>query len=348
MRVGKSLPASIWIDNPQQGNNTYIICIKKNKQSWLDMGTRATVLTKEEFKKAVIVNPTAIVIDELHKHCSPLFVKGRSKQAEVLYNLVKTYPNCNIMGLSATLVKQDAWSLHTAVCYIGVYYDWRVWQREFFELKKLPFLRFPAWFPKDGWRERMLPILKKHADVVALKDVVEYLPPAETRIITIKGTKYVPPKDEVVTWVDEHRHEQIGKLEEILELGYKKLILVCKYTSQIDELAEALQEYKPVFILDGRTKNAEDTIKQAQDADECYLIAQSAMGEGFDGWMFGGIVFVSMGHSVVEFTQMMGRQRHPLHLKVTETIFLQGGKWDRRVYTSVMEGHNFNPHNYED
>lgn len=49
-RVGKTLPACYWIDNPQQGNNTFIICKKSNKKEWQSMGTRATVLTKEEFK----------------------------------------------------------------------------------------------------------------------------------------------------------------------------------------------------------------------------------------------------------------------------------------------------------
>ena len=57
------------------------------------MGTKATVLTKEEFKKAKIVSPTAIVVDEVHNFGAPLFVKGRSDLATSLYNLLKDNPH---------------------------------------------------------------------------------------------------------------------------------------------------------------------------------------------------------------------------------------------------------------
>ena len=313
MRVGKTLPASVWIDMECRSGNTYIICIKKNKKSWMNMNTKAKVLTKEEFKKIAhtIKNPTAIVIDEIHKFGSPLFVAGRSQLAEALYRVVKEYPTCDIMGLSATLVKQNAWSLHTILCYIGVYYDWKEWRIEFFELKKLPFLRFPAWIPKKDWRVGIDKYLRKHTDIVSLSEVVENLPPAETRTLVVKNKKYTKPVDKIVTWVEEHRHEQGAKLKEILEMGYRKLILVCKYTEQIDYLEQELSKEKPVYILDGRTKHAEETIRQAQEAEDCYFIVQSSCGEGWDGWMFGAMVFVSMDHSVVSHTQMFGRQRHP-------------------------------------
>ena len=348
MRVGKQLPGSLWVDHPCRAGNTYIICIKKNKQSWINMNTKATVLTKEEFKRdiATIICPTAIVVDEIHKFGSPLFVKGRSQLAVALYKLIKANPDCHILGLSATMIKQDAWSLHTILCYVGVYYDWKKWREEFFELRMMPFLRFPAWFPRANWRENMKKYEQKHTDIVSLKDVIENLPPAQTKVIKTKTSKYVRPVDEIVTWVDEHRHEQEGKLAEILELGYKKVILVCKYTSQIDFLAEKLKSEKPVYILDGRTKNAEETTKQAQDAEECYFIVQSECGESWDGWQFSVMVFVSMGHSVVSHTQMLGRQRHSKHLRVTETLYYIGGAWDKRIYDCIMEGYNFSPHKY--
>ena len=50
MRVGKSLPAAIWIDLPEQEGNTYIITLKKNKKSWQEMGTKAHILTKSSSK----------------------------------------------------------------------------------------------------------------------------------------------------------------------------------------------------------------------------------------------------------------------------------------------------------
>lgn len=348
MRVGKTLPAALWIDYPSRSGNTYIICLKKNKRGWLAMNTKATVLTKEEFKKEAknIVNPTAIVIDEMHYFGSAIFLKGRSKLAEEMYNLVKKYPNCHILGLTATPIRQDAWSLHTLLCYIGVYYDWKTWQTMFFERKKMPYLRFPAWFPKKDWKVKIRPFLEKHTDIVALADVVHDLPPAETYVENVPCSPYKEPEDKVVTWSHEHQHEQENKGKWIAELGYKKIIVVCYYTEQINALKKELEEIKPVFVLDGRTKDQEAVIEQAQQAEECYFIVQSSCGEAWDGWMFGAMVFASMAHSCFQHTQMLGRQRHPKHLKATETYYLIGGRWDKRIYDTIESGKEFNAHIY--
>lgn len=346
MRVGKTLPASIWVDHPVRLGNTYIITPKQNKKDWVAMNTKATVLSKEEFKKTEIINPTAIVIDEIHYFASPLFMKGRSQMAGALYNLIREYPECHVLGLTATPIRQNAWSLHTLLCYIGVYHDWKKWRSEFFELIKLPFLRFPAWMPRDDWRINIRKYVEKYCEIVSLKDIVEYLPPAESVIINIKQEKYVRPTDEIVTWTHEHLHEQKGKAAKIIELGYKKLIVVAYYTDQIDELAKELGKEKPVFVLDGRTKDADDIKRQAQEAEECYFIVQSSMGFGFDGYMFGAIVFASMSHSCLNHTQMTGRLRHVKYLQPVTYYYLLGGRWDKRIYDTIEEGKDFNPHIY--
>lgn len=346
MRVGKSLPASIWIDMPCRSGNTFIITPKQNKKDWIKLNTKATILSKEEFKKTSIINPTAIVIDEIHYFSSPLFLRGRSQLATALYNLIKKYPNCDILGLTATPIRQDAWSLHTLLCYIGVYYDWKEWRREFFELKSMPFLRFPAWFPKPDWRINIRKYLERHADIVSLKDCVAYLPPATSHIIKIKQPKYQKPFNEIVTWMHEHHHEQKGKIREVINLGFKKLIVVAHYTDQIDELAAELSKEKPVFILDGRTKDADKTKREAQESEECYFIVQSSMGFGFEGYMFGAICFVSMSHSCLNHTQMTGRSRSLDHLKPVAYYYLIGGRWDKKIYDTIQSGKDFNPHHY--
>lgn len=348
MRTGKSLPAALWVNHHSRNHNAYIICLKKNKKMWQDMKTRATVLTKEEFKKQAdkIVSPSAIVVDEAHYFGSALFIKGRSQLATKLYELIKKYPEMDVLLLTATPIRQDAWSLHTLLCYIGVYYDWKKWRDQFFVLQKMPYLRFPAYFPSKNWRTDIRPFVEKHTNIVALKDVVENLPPAETYVVDVPSAPYKEPEDEIVTWSHEHQHEQENKHRWIEELGYKKIIIVCYYTDQIDKLALQLNDIKPVFILDGRTKDQEETIKQAQEAEECYFIVQSSCGEGWDGWMFGAMVFASMAHSCFQHTQMLGRQRHPKHLKVTETYYLIGGRWDKRIFDTIEKGKSFNPHIY--
>ena len=146
-RVGKTLPACHWIDNPSQAGNTFIICKKSNKKSWQAMGTQATVYTKEEFKKIAhtIKNPTAIVVDEVHRFGASLFVKPRSDLATSLYNLLREYPNCHFMGLSGSMVRNSPWSFHTLMCYIGVYYDWKKYREEMFQLEEKRFIKRPIW-----------------------------------------------------------------------------------------------------------------------------------------------------------------------------------------------------------
>lgn len=348
MRTGKSLIACHWIDHPCRSGNTFIVTPKQNIKDWQRLGTKATVLSKEQFKKLqpTIENPTAIVIDECHAFASALFQKGRSQLATALYTLIKQNPEMHVLLLTATPIRQNAWSLHTLLCYIDVYYDWKEWRKEFFELQRLPFLPYPAWMPKKDWRINIRKYIERHCDVVSLRDCVEYLPEATTIIIPVKQQKYEKPNDKLVTWVDEHRHEQQNKHKEILALGFKKLIVVAHYTDQIDELADELGKEKPVFILDGRTKDADIVKKQAQEAEECYFIVQSSMGFGFDGYMFGAIVFASMSHSCLNHTQMVGRLRHTEHLNPVAYYYLIGGRWDKRIYDTIQLGKDFNPHVY--
>lgn len=352
MRTGKTDAGAAWIDNKRRGVNTFIICPKQVKKDWIKRKTRAIVLTKEEFKKYDFkMPPTAIVVDEAHYFASALFLRkgnGRSQLSEKLYTLVKKNPEMHVLLLTATPIRQDAWSLHTLLCYIGEYYDWKEWRERFFDLTRLPFLAWPIYVPKATWRIDIRPYIRKHCNIISLRDIVDDLPAMIPEFISVKHAQpYKPPEDEVVTWVDEHRYEQEGKYKEILKLGYRKVLVVANYTAQIDELKSHLEKDRPVFILDGRTKDADAVKNAAQEADDCYFIVQSSMGFGFDGWMFGAIVFASMSHSCLNHTQMLGRLRHLEHLKTVNAYYLIGGRWDKRIYDTIEKGKDFNPHEYE-
>ena len=343
-RVGKTLPACIWIDLPEQRDNTFIICKKSNKKEWIAMGTRATVLTKEELKKTKIVNPTAIVVDECHNFGAGLFIKGRSQLATALYNLLREYPDCHFMGLSGSMVRNSPWSFHTLLCYLGVYIPWKDWRNEFFEQKQTNFNPWPIWMPKKNWREGVYEYRRKYCDQVSLSQVVDYLPPVKPVVVHIKQSKYIKPINEVVTWVHENRHEQQGKDKWLIDLEYKKIIIVCRYTDQINSLAEKLKEYKDVFILNGQTKDQGEVIKQAQESEECFFLVNSKMGEAWDGWMFDCMVFASMDDAFVANFQMHERQRNIKNLKDIEIFYLIGGRFDKKIYESFLLGQDFNPH----
>jgi len=348
MRVGKSLPASIWSKHSCRNRNVIIVCPKQLVKDWVTLCPHGKVYSKENFKKSweKIEEPTALIIDEAHTFGSALFTKSRSQLATAMYNFIKANPEMDVMLLTATPVRNDPSSFHTLLCYIGVVIPWKDWRAKFYDLKYMPFLRFPAYFPKDNWRILIRPYIEKYVNIVSLKDCVDYLPPATTEIIKVKTPKRVVPVDEITRWTDEHQWEQSAKLPVIKALGYRKIIIVAHYTAQIDALAKELATEREVFVLDGRTKDPAGTIRQAQESDQCYFIVQAQMGVGFDGWMFSAMVFASMSHRNVDHTQMFGRLRHPLHLRPLQYYYLIAGIWDQRIYDSIQLGKDMNPHKY--
>ena len=345
MRTGKSLPASIWLS--RRDKNAYVVCPKQLVKDWEKLTPFATVWSKETFKKRYkeIKNPSGIVIDESHTFASNLFMGKRSQLASSLYLFVKENPKMPILLLSATMIRNDPSSLHTQLCYIGKYIDWNKWRNHFYSLEKRPYLPRPAWLPKKGWQIEARKVLEKHADIVALSDCVDYLPPVTDEVVKIKNK---PEKGE--HWAEEHQSEQQGKSKFIKSLGYQKIIVVAHYTAQIDDLAKKLGSEREVFILDGRTKDPTTIIKAAQNSPECYFIVQASMGVGFDGYMFDCLVFASMSHKALDHTQMKGRLTNLEQPKPQMFYYLisSANKWDKRIYDSVMMNKNFNPHIYRD
>lgn len=352
MRTGKSLIGKNWVEHPRRNKNPVVICLKQNKQDWLDLCPNATVYTKEEFKKHYkeIQNPTAVLVDEAHNFAAPLYkAKKRSQLAEALFSFIKSNPDIHVLLLTATPLTNEPASLHTLLTYLGKYCDWKNYQSRFYVLEHKPFLAFPAWFPKPNWRKEANEILKKHADIVSLEDCVDSLPPETHEVIKIKGCKYEYAEDEDRHWTKDHYAEQCNKAKEIKRLGdgHRKVIVVCHYTQQIDDLQKQLESHKPVFVLDGRTSDPHTVKKEAQEADDCYFIVQAKMGFGWDGYMFGCMVFASLAHRQIDFTQMLGRLTSVDNPKPRVYYTLVGGKWDQRIYDTLLVGEDFNPHKYE-
>lgn len=353
MRTGKSLPAKLWSERPERNHNAVIVCLKANKTEWKTNCPQANVFTKEEFKKnwTKLIDPSCIVVDEAHNFAAPLFItKKRSQLVESLYGLIKKYPKMHVLLLTATPLTNDPASIHSLLTYIGHYIPWKEkFQPFFYKLEYKPFLPRPAFFPIKNWREEANKLINKYADIVSLADCVEFMPPVEDIVINIKGEDKKYAEDEEYHWTKDHKHEQTFKAEEIKKIGdgYRKVILVCHYTEQIDFLADKLKHDKPVFVLDGRTKDQGKTIKDAQESPDAYFIVQAKIGMGWDGYMFGCLVFVSMSHRVIDHTQMRGRLTNVDKPKPQVFYYLLTGAWDKLIYKSIMSGEDFNIHKYE-
>ncbi len=349
--TGKTVCACVWLHD-NRDMKALVVCPKKVKGKWeqalKDWGTKATVLSKEEFKKSPIEAWSALIIDEADEFASPLFVaKSRSQLSTKLYELVKAYPETPILLLTATPIRSTPWNLHTLLVYLGHYIDWKTWRSQFFELAHLPYLPRPAYMPRSDWRKRIRPVLEKYADIVLMKDCVD-LPEITEQKILVKTPKFIKTPDTKV-FFDEHRWEQQNKVSNILDIGheYRKVLVVAYYREQIEQLQKELSKDRETFAIHGGINDQEAVIKQAQESDECYFICQASIGAGFDADSFSCVVFASMSYAVRDYLQMTYRTKRIHNLHPVIYYYLIGGRCDKAVLENVEKGFDFIPSKWD-
>ncbi len=342
---GKTLTAVEWLKPYQQ--NALIVVPKRIVQKWKnDLGNvKATVVTKEQFKKLDFKNPSALVLDEAHFASAPLFTKGRSQIATKVYNFIKDNPDMPVLLLTATPISSNPANLHTLLCYIGVYIPWEKWRDHFYVKEKRPYLPYPAWLPRSDWRKRIQPVLLKHAHIALMSDCVDYLPPITEEVVAVKSTPFTANKEwePMKAFVKEHRAEQISKGDVIRETGreYRKVVIVAHFREQIDQLYKDLSKDKKTYVLHGGIKDQEQVIKDAQEDDECYFILQYSIGAGFDLDTFSVMIFASQGYSYTSLVQMKARIRRIHALKPVKYIYLRAGRCDKAIAKQLELGKDF-------
>jgi len=350
--TGKSHTAGVWLGQGIRRNGPVVFCPKQIVSDWKLRADTDSVFTPQTILKLDLPpNPTAIIIDEADAFASPLFVpKKRSKCAEKLYNYIKANPQAHVLLLTATPVRSTPWNLHTLLVYMGQYIDFKKWRDEYFFLDKPAYMPRPAYFPVKGWQKMMQIVIDKHATVALMKDMVDELPPETYEIIKLKSPKYEKNEEweAAKQFVEDHLLEQTGKNKEITKIskGYRKVVCVVHYRQQIDELYKKLSKERETFVLDGRTKDVDRTIKDAENSSECYFIIQSSVGAGFEVPSFSCMIFVSQSYSVRNYVQMKARIRRINALKPVIYYSLQGGKCDTMVYESIELGKDFVPSEY--
>lgn len=344
--TGKTKVAIEWLRDKQ--DNAIVIVPKRIGKKWTqaleEAGVEATVVTKEWWKKTEYKSPSALVIDEIHQHASPLFTKGRSQLATKTYNFIKDNPDMPILGLTATPISSTPANLHTLLAYIGHFIDWKVWRSEFYDLQYLPYLPRPAWMPKKNWRTLIRPYLLKYTHTALMSDVAE-LPAVSEEVVNVpnnvfkKGQEATP----MAEFVAEHRHEQLEKPVVVRRIGsgYRKVVVVAYFRDQIDVLEKELSKDKQTYVITGDTKDPESIIQQAQEDEECYLILQSSLGVGFDLNTFAVMVFASQGYSYVSLVQMKARIQRIHDLKPVKYYYLVAGRCDKAVQKQLLLGRDF-------
>jgi superfamily II DNA or RNA helicase len=350
--TGKTHCATLWLEQKNRLRNAVVICPKQIREKWKRLRPEATVYSFEDFLKADLPpKPSAIVIDEADCMASPLFVaKLRSKRTEKLYNYILSEPDAHTLQLTATPVRSSPWNMHTLLTFKRHYIDWKKYRQRFFSLESRPYLPRPAWLPIKTWRKDMQRLIEKHCHVALMRDLVDEMPPETHEIVKMPepdyevGMEWEPMRK----FVEDHRLEQQKKPAKILELSreFSKVLVVAHYTDQIDNLESILKKDRPVYVLDGRTKNADKVITEAEEDPECFFIVQASVGAGFEVPSFDCMIFASMGFSVRNYVQMMARIQRANALHPVIYYYLLSGRADRAVYGNIQLGKDFVPSQY--
>lgn len=134
------------------------------------------------------------------------------------------------------------------------------------------------------------------------------------------------------------------KLERIIEIAeeFPRVLIFARYTAQIEMIANALKKegYK-VYTLTGKTKDRGTMLKQA-DNEDCIVIAQASIAEGYELKTFRTVVFASKSHSVEDYIQAQGRnlRQDALYKNLYIHLIVKGGA-DERCHKSILEGKDF-------
>jgi predicted helicase len=196
----------------------------------------------------------------------------------------------------------------------------------------------------------MQPLIDKYTHTALMGDMVE-LPPETHKVIKLKKPDYEVNEEwePMAQFVADHRLEQLQKGKEIKKIakGYRKVVVVAHYREQIDQLNAQLSKERQTFVIDGRTRDTQAVVREAEESPECYLIIQASVGAGFELPSFAVMIFASQGYSVRNYIQMIGRIKRINALKPTYYYYLQAGRCDQMIYKSIKKGEDFVPSSYK-
>ena len=141
------------------------------------------------------------------------------------------------------------------------------------------------------------------------------------------------------------------KLEYIVDRAqeFKKMLIFAAYTGQVHQIADRLKEegYN-VSTLTGQTKNRGDVIKNAEAADQMFVVAQSGISSGYELKSFRVMVFASKSWKVLDYTQGLGRFLRADNLNKNLYIHLiTSGGVDEDCHKAILDGHDFQERIYE-
>jgi len=354
---GKTLMAVSLAKNNDQ--TAIVICPKSLVDQWKPQVPEDwLVISKEQFKKKLneLKRYNCIIVDEAH-----YFSNYKSKLTKSLLAYVKNYSPEYIYLLTATPYLSTSWNIYTYGLILGRNWKWFSWNKKFFYKVRMG----PRMIPMPKAKIDGIPLniaiknlVNQLGGTISLEecfDVPEQIYQQETFALTAQQEKAIEDNFDPLPIVNFTKQHQIcggslksdgyvpdafyksEKLIRVLELisEHKKLIVVCRYNNEIDNIASKIKN-KEVLIIRGDIKDRHVVCQRAESLDDVVVLVQSACSEGYELPSFPLMVFYSYDFALKNYIQILGRIQRAGHIKKNVYLSLYvKGTIDEKIWDTV-------------
>lgn len=340
--------------------------------------TKLKVISKEDARRDLHMYPhyDTLILDESHQICSisPQLIRKNGKSVQktsqifsAVHNYIKVQKPTRLYMLTATPIRNPL-SVLAHAWLLGKEWDFLKFRETFYF--RLPMHGREIWSPKvtTVLKERLGKAVQGLGFTGRLEDFIDvpeqtfverHVPLTASQISRIKQIRLDYP-DPIVRVGKQHQVEggtlkgdrfnesevfDTGKLEalEYLHVEYPKLLIFCKYTEQIELIANHFRKLKvTVLTLNGSTKNRLELITQAESLSNCIVVAQTSISAGYELPSYRCTVYYNESYSTVDAQQSLGRTLRINNPQKNLYVYLLSGDVDKGVRKALAIKEDFN------
>lgn len=377
--TGKTITAISLVNSKEDCDSVLVVCPKTNVVQWareiekyVAEGMYVSVISKEEFKKQVkfLDRYDAVIVDEAH-----YFAGMTSQLAKSLFWYMKKWDIKYRYLCTATPYLSSPLNIFTLAKHLGYEWNYVNFKHKFFYEINMGGRVIPQLRPDmEGEVAKLVQMIGTTVDMKEVAVVPEQTYGMESVELTDEQSSAIEEVFDpqfIVRWTKKHQIEngfqymgkfnkdglletyENNKVARLVELARTepKIIIVCRYKAQIqyyaDKIGRMLDE-KPIYILDGNSKDKQSVIDGANSEKTCVLLVQASCSAGYELPTFRTMVFASMSFAHTDHIQMIGRNLRINALDENKYIYLVAEGVDRDVYECIMKKQDFHMAIYGD
>ena len=358
--LGKTYTSLSWVVKNDL-RDILVITLKTLQDQWRDEveehapGRNIQVVSKEFFRdkwpKDKHIN--ALIIDEAHWVAS----KTSGLHKKVVRYLAKHKVEYRLLLTATPILASGSMNIYALATVLGYKLSLPKW-REVFQHQVPIYIaggrKIMDWQDKTdpATEARLLKYIWKIGTMIKKEDVFD-IPPQVTRLHWIEYSDELREKikeevdgevEAIVLWTKIHRAEQSVKMAHVTDLmkKYDRIMLVVKYTSDLEIYKELLAGYENLYVMSGKTKDRGDLLKEVIDKPKYIFLVNSAISEGYELPHTEAVIFITLDFSFKNFYQMPGRAFRVNKPSPTDIhIVVTRGGSDQNVYESLKDMKSF-------